>query len=425
MTNSESPLTNSVHAGYDPREHFGSVIPPLYPSVAFEFGDFDRSLRLANGEEAGFTYGRSGNPTVHTLEGRVSALSGGGQVTAFASGMAAVSGALLNILRPGDRVISSTELYGHSFDLLDRALPEFGIETDFVSNINDPEALAAAVTPRTRAVFAETVSNPFTTLLDTATVARVAHEHRIPLIVDNTIPTPFLYDPAQLGADIVVYSSTKGINGHGNAIGGLVVDAGSFDWSGGLFPQFTEPTPFLADHATGQARSFVELFGADAYHQRLRKWQLQLFGGILGPFEAYLTVLGLETLPQRLTQQVASATRVAAWLAKQPNVVRVHYSGLDESSRENFPRGVGGVLSFELAGDESSVRGFFSGLQLFSLSANIGDARSLAVQPLRITHRDRHPSFEITPTLVRLSIGLEDPDDLIADLARGLDAAFE
>lgn len=424
--------TQAIHAGYESRCNGDSVSVPIYASAAFELENALRGQALAAGVQEGFEYSRVANPTVDALERRLAALEGGVGAVALSSGMAAVSYALMCAGEGGGRIIASKNLYGASVDALGDFLPQFGIHADFVRNINDLAEVESLIGPDTRAIFAETVANPSTEITDLEPLAELAHRNGIALIVDNTVPTPYLLRPIEFGADIVVHSTTKGITGHGNAIGGVIIDAGRFDWTNGRFPQFTREEQVIAG-VDGQRRSFAGAFGAAAFIKRIRIKYLRTFGAVQSPFNAYLSLIGLETLPQRVSQQVASATAIAEHLAHTPHVVKVNYSGLGNTPQyaltaKYFPHGVGQILSFLVDGDVSNVRRIIDGVKLFSYVPNIGDARSLIVDPVNITHRevpeDYRLSAGVTGNLIRLSIGLESVNDLIADLDQAIAGAY-
>lgn len=430
---SESFQTQAIHAGYDPLANGRASMPPIYASAAFDLGDAARSDALAGGDIDGFEYSRVANPTVDALERRLAALEGGIGAVAVGSGMAAVSYALMCAGEGGGRIIAPTDLYGASVDALGDFLPQFGIHTDFVKDINDLKEVESKIGPDTRAIFAKTVANPSTAILDIEPLAKLAHSHGIALIVDNTVPTPYLLNPVKFGADIVVHSTTKGITGHGNAIGGAIIDGGNFDWANGRFPQFTARQQVISNDRAGEWHSFAEKFGNAAFIKRIRIKYLRTFGAVQSPFNAYLSLVGLETLPQRVSQQVASAQRIAEHLTSAPHVTKVNYSGLGympqyELVGKYFPRGVGQILSLQVDGSADNVRRIIDGAKLFSYVPNIGDARSLIVDPAHITHREVPAEARIaagvSDNLIRLSIGLEDVNDLIADLDQAIAAAY-
>ncbi|MBT1165375.1 O-acetylhomoserine aminocarboxypropyltransferase/cysteine synthase family protein [Bifidobacterium simiarum] len=425
--------TNAVHGGYDRAANANAASVPIYATAAFDMESAVRGDRLAAGEEFGFSYSRVTNPTVDALERRLATLEGGEAAVATASGMAAVSFALLAAAEGGGRIIAPIDVYGATVDALATFFPQFGVHADFVDDINDLDEVEAAIRPETKVIFAESVANPSTRVTDLRPLADLAHRHGLPLIIDNTVPTPYLLRPIEFGADVVVHSTTKGICGHGNALGGMVIDAGRFDWSAGRHPQFTMIEQVISDERRGVPQSFASLFGNLAFIRRVRTKYVRTFGAVLSPFNAYQQLVGLETLPVRMEHEVASALKIARWLEGNPHVAEVRYSGLPGSpchalAERYCPKGVGTILSFRLDGTEEHLRRLLDSTTVFTYLPNIGDARSLIVDPGRITHREVPGEFRrragITDQDVRLSIGLEDPDDLIADLGRAFAAAY-
>ncbi|KFI59797.1 O-acetylhomoserine aminocarboxypropyltransferase/cysteine synthase family protein [Bifidobacterium cuniculi] len=447
--------TQAIHAGYEAGDHGDAAVPPIYLSAAFDLRDTARGDALSAGEQDGFAYSRVGNPTVAVLEARICALEHGRSAVAFGSGMGAVAAALLTAAEGGGRIIAPTSLYGASIDALRDYFPGFGIDADFVDDINDLRAVEALIGPDTRAIFAESVANPSTQVTDVAGLAEVAHRHGVAVIVDNTVPTPYLFRPLEHGADVVVHSTTKGLCGHGNALGGIVVDGGTFDWGTARFPQFSAPDLAISDERCGAWRSFSGRYGHDAFAARVRAKALHNLGAVQGAMDAYLQLMGIETLAVRVREQVRSATAIAQWLRRQPQVTRLQYTGLlagedkentaaldlrlaqeradghatqESLVRRYFPHGVGGLLSFTLAGGRDQVRALIDATQLFTYIPNIGDTRSLIVDPARITHREVPGSFHgsagVGDDVVRLSIGLEDTRDLLDDLEHAFARAY-
>jgi O-acetylhomoserine (thiol)-lyase len=425
--------TLRIHAGYKPEENQFASSVPIYQTAAFGLSNTEVANQIVAGQQPGrFDYSRDGNPTVHVYEQRIAALEGGIDAVAVGSGMSAISFAIFNVAEGGGRIIAPTNIYGSTLDEFRNFFPKYGINFDFVDEVNNFDRIKSLIQDDTKAIYVESVANPSTEIADIETLATIAHEAGIPLIVDNTFPTPYLLRPFEYGADIVVYSSTKGINGHGNTLSGLVVDHGQFDWSSGKFPQFTEEEFNLGDEEQGIHESFYSKFGAAAFIKRIRMKYVRLLGSVLGPIDAYFVMLGLETISERLTKQVASTTAIAKFLAANEHVERVYYSGIEADNPlvpKYFPKGVGSVLSFELKGNEKNIAKLIGNVKIFSYIPNIGDAKSLIVNPTRTTHREIPAEIRqkhaMNNQIIRLSIGLEDIDDLIGDLDQALAKAFE
>ncbi len=402
---------------------------PIYQSTSFVFRDTRHAADVFSLAEPGNIYTRIHNPTQDVLEQRIAALEGGVAAVALASGQAAETLAILTLAGAGDHIVSSPSLYGGTYNLFRHTLPRFGVEVTFVEDPEDVEAWRAAVRPNTKAFFAETLGNPRGDVLDVRAVADAAHGAGVPLIVDNTVPTPFLLRPIEHGADIVVHSATKFLGGHGTTIGGVVVDAGTFDFGAHpeRFPEFHEPDPSY--HGL---RYWPDL-GPSAFAVKLRVQLLRDLGPALSPHSAFLLLQGIETLSLRLERHTANALELARWLERRDEVAAVHYAGLEsnrwyEAGQRYLPRGAGAVLAFELTGGaEAGLLWFVDAVELFSHLANIGDVRSLIIHPASTTHsqltEEQLIATGATPGLVRLSVGLENVDDLKADLEAGFRAA--
>ncbi|MGW2586919.1 bifunctional o-acetylhomoserine/o-acetylserine sulfhydrylase [Streptomyces virginiae] len=422
--------TKQLHAGTTPDPATGARAVPIYQTTSFVFRDTQHAADLFSLAEPGNIYTRIHNPTQDALEQRVAALEGGVAAVALASGQAAETLALLNLASAGDHIVSSASLYGGTYNLFRHTLPRFGIEVSFVEDPDDLDAWRAAVRPNTKALFAETLGNPRGNVLDVRGVADVAHAAGLPLVVDNTVPTPYLLRPIEHGADVVVHSATKFLGGHGTTIGGVVVDAGTFDFGAHpeRFPDFTEPDPSY------HGLRYWPALGAGAYAVKLRVQLLRDLGPAIAPHSAFLLLQGVETLSLRLERHSSNAQALAEWLEQRDEVSAVHYPGLPssrwyEAGRRYLPRGAGAVLSFELRGGVEAGRRFVDGLELFSHLANIGDVRSLVIHPASTTHNQldeaQLAATGTTPGLVRLSVGIENPADLKADLEAGFRAAKE
>jgi O-acetylhomoserine (thiol)-lyase len=417
--------TKQIHAGQTADAGTHARALPIYQTTSYTFDSTDHAAALFGLAEPGNIYTRLMNPTTDVVEQRIAALEGGVAGLFLASGQAAETFAILNIAGTGDHIVSSPRLYGGTYNLFHYTLPKLGIETTFVDDPDDLDSWQAAVRPNTKAFYGETISNPKIDVLDTPGVSKVAHANGVPLIVDNTIATPYLIQPISQGADIVVHSATKYLGGHGTAIAGVIVDSGNFDWTSGRFPGFTEPDPSY--HGV----VFADL-GAPAFALKARVQLLRDLGSAAAPFNAFLIAQGLETLSLRMERHVANARQVAEFLDGRDDVTTVNYAGLPgspwhERAKILAPRGTGAVLSFELAGGVGAGKAFVDALRLHSHVANIGDVRSLVIHPASTTHQQLSAAEQlasgVTPGLVRLAVGLEGIDDIIADLECGFTAA--
>ena len=427
--------TQQVHAGQVPDPTTGARALPLYQTTAYQFRDTKHAADLFGLAELGNIYTRIMNPTQDTVEKRVAALEGGVAALLLASGSAATTFAILNIAQAGDHIVSSPSLYGGTYNLFHYTLPKFGIEVTFVDNPDDPESWRKAVKPNTKAFFGETIANPKNDLLDIETVAKIAHENEVPLIVDNTVATPYLIRPIEYGADVVVHSATKFLSGHGNTVVGAIVDAGKFDYAKypKRFPSFNEPDPSYHGLVYAQALGVGSAFGANlSYIFKIRLTLLRDIGAAVSPFNAWLLAQGLETLSLRIERHVENAKAIATWLEKNPQVEKVNYASLPSSpwnklANKYCPKGSGSVLSFEIKGGIEAGKKFIEALKLLSHVANIGDVRSLAIHPASTTHSQLSPDEQltagVTPGLVRLSIGIENIKDIQADLESAFAAA--
>jgi O-acetylhomoserine (thiol)-lyase len=417
--------TRAVHAGQRPDPYTGASALPIFQTSAFVFEDTDSAAAYFNLQEYGNIYSRIMNPTVAAFEERIASLEGGAGAVAFSSGLAAQLAAFYTLLQPGDHIVASQAIYGGSIAQFKHVFARLSVDVTLV-NPDEASAWEAAIRPTTKALFGETIGNPSGNILDIRTVAGIAHAHGIPLIVDNTFATPYLCRPIEWGADIVVHSATKFIDGHGTSIGGVVVDAGGFDWGNGRFPGIAEPS----EEYHGLA--FHETFGVYGYLMKLRAETLRDLGAALAPFNAFLYTLGLETLPVRMERHVRNAEGVARFLAAHPMVERVRYAGLPGNpyytlAQQYVPRGAGSVFAFDLKGDRTTGQRFIEGLSLWRHLANVGDTKSLVIHPASTTHRQlgdaELAASGVAPGTVRLSVGLESLDDLTWDLERGLAAA--
>jgi O-acetylhomoserine (thiol)-lyase len=426
--------TQQIHAGQNPDSDTGSRSLPIYQTTAYQFRDTQHAANLFGIAEAGNVYTRINNPTQDAVEKRIATLEGGVAALLVSSGMAATTFAIMNVAQAGDHVVSSSNVYGGTFNLFNYTLPKFGIEVTFVNDTGNMDAWRAAVKPNTKAFFGEGISNPLGAVLDLEAIAQVAHEAGVPWIVDNTIATPYVTRPFDHGVDIVTHSATKFLSGHGNAMVGAIVDSGNFDFAKNpkKFPGFNEPDPSYNNMIYAKTLGVGGDFGANlAYIFKARLQLLRDFGSSVSPFNAWLLAQGLETLNLRMDRHLLNAQALAEWLEKQPEVAHVSYAGLPSSpwhatAKKYAPKGAGAVFAFELKGGATAGRKFVEGLKLFSHVANIGDVRSLVIHPASTTHAQLSPEEQlkagITPGMVRLSIGLENIEDIKNDVKLGFAA---
>ncbi len=415
------PETLAIHAGQIPDAATGARALPIYQTTSFVFDSAEHAASLFNLQTFGNVYSRLSNPTVAALEERVAALERGRAAVATASGMAAEALALMTILQSGDHVVAAGALYGGTVTMLAVNLRKFGIETSFVDATN-PQAFAAAMRPNTRAVFAESLGNPSMVVLDMAAVAEVAHAHGVPLIIDNTVPSPFLCNPLSFGADVVVHSATKYLAGHGTTLGGVMVEGGGFPWGNGKFPGMTEPSPGY--HGV----KFLETFGDFAFAMRCRMETLRVFGAALSPMSAWQILQGVETLPLRMERHCSNALAVAQFLQAHAAVAWVNYPGLPGHPQHELVRrqmkGASGLLAFGVKGGVAAGVKFIEGAQFMSHLVNIGDTRTLISHPASTTHRQLDDAQQVAagvlPDMIRISVGLEHIDDILWDIDQAL-----
>ncbi|MFW2490102.1 O-acetylhomoserine aminocarboxypropyltransferase/cysteine synthase family protein [Clostridium chromiireducens] len=425
--------TIKVRGGYTPKDHNYSVSVPIYATASFEVGEAERFERLASLSEEGYIYSRLSNPTVSVLENRIATLDGGVAAVAVASGMAAITYALLAVAEGGGRILTTHQLYGGTVDALKKLYPRFGIQIDSIDNDGGAEEFKKAIKEDTKAIFIETISNPNAILSDIEEIAKVAHENNIPLIVDNTFATPYLFNPIKHGADIVIYSATKALSGHGNVIAGVIVDSGKFNWANGKFPQFSEPYFTLKD-LNGNERSYIDAFKESAFAGKVRLDYLTYFGAVLSPFDAYLILLGLETLSERVQKQVSNTQKIIDYLKTEEGVSWISYPTIETSPYKSladkyFSKGAGSTFTFGFNGTPEQINKLINSVKLFSYQANVGDARSLIINVAKTTHgeltEEQLKLAKISEETIRLSIGLEDSDDLINDLKQAFREAFK
>lgn len=431
MTNDAWGLeTRLVHSGAEPDPHTGARVTPIFQTTSFVFRDTDHAAALFSLQELGMIYTRIMNPTQDAFEQRMTALEGGVGALATSSGQAAQVIALLNVAENGGHIVSSASLYGGTYNQLHYTFPKMGIEVSFIEDPDNLDAWRQAVRPNTKAFYGESIGNPKGDVFDLEGVSKVAHDNKLPLIIDNTLASPALLQPFRYGADVVVHSATKFIGGHGTSIGGVIVDSGNFDYVGsGRFPGFTEPDPsyhgLVFDQLPPELRPAMYILKCRLQYQRD-------LGAAISPFNSFLFLQGLQTLSLRMERHSQNALRVAQWLEQRDEVAWVVYPGLKSSpwydrAQNYLPNGQGAIISFELKGGVEAGRNFIDSLELFSHLANVGDVRSLAIHPATTTHQQLDPSEQeasgVTPGLVRLSIGIETIDDILADIEAGLRAA--
>ncbi|WP_264548261.1 O-acetylhomoserine aminocarboxypropyltransferase/cysteine synthase family protein [Flavobacterium sp. N2820] len=410
--------TNALHAGHDVTKNGGTRAVPIYQTTSYVFKNSDHAANLFGLAEAGFIYTRLNNPTNDILEQRLAKLEGGIGAVVTASGTAAISTALLTLLKAGDHIVASNSLYGGTYNLLNVTLPRLGITTTFVDPSN-PENFLNAAQENTRVFFAESLGNPKLDVLDLKAISKAAQTYKVPFIVDNTVVTPFLLNPIEHGANIVIHSLTKYIGGNGTSLGGVIIDAGNFDWSNGKFPEFTEPS------AGYHGLKYYEVLGAASFIAKVRIEGLRDLGAALSPFNAFQIIQGLETLAIRIKKHSENALELAKWLQKRSEVAWVNYPGLISSKYYNLaqqylPEGQSGIVTFGLKGGYEAAKKVADDTQFFSLLANIGDTKSLIIHPASTTHQqlseEQQIATGVTKDLIRLSVGLEDIEDLKADL---------
>ncbi len=405
--------TNALHAGHDTKQTQGTRAVPIYQSTSYEFKDTDHAAKLFSLAEPGYIYTRLNNPTNDILEQRLAALEGGIAAVSTASGTSAIATTLLILLKAGDHIVASNSLYGGTYNMLNNTLPRFGITTTFVDPDN-PNNFKSAVKENTRAFFAESLGNPKLDIIVLQAISEHSKQAKVPFIVDNTVATPCLLNPIKYGANIVIHSTTKYINGNGTALGGIIIDAGTFDYGNGLFPEFNEPSPSY------HGLNYHEALGPAAFIARIRVEGLRDLGGAASPFNSFQTIQGLETLPVRIDAHSTNALIIAIWLESQEEVSWVNYPGLSSSkynklAKKYLPKGQSGIVTFGLKGGFDTAKKVVDNTKIFSLLANIGDSKSLIIHPASTTHQqlstEEQETTGVTNDLIRLSVGLENADD--------------
>lgn len=414
--------TQAIHAGHDTTLTQGSRAVPIYQTSSYVFNNTDHAADLFELNESGYIYTRLNNPTNDILEQRLAAVEGGIGALVFASGTAAIATTFLTLLKTGDHIVSSSSLYGGTYNLFENTLSRYGIETTFV-DAEKIENFQKAITPQTKAVFVESLGNPKLDVLDLAAIAQLAKDNQIPFVVDNTVASPALLNPISYGANLVIHSLTKYIGGQGTSLGGAVIDAGTFDWANGKFPEFTNPSQGY------HGLVYTKKFGAAAFIVKLRLEGLRDFGGAISPFNAFQIIQGLETLAVRIKQHSVNALEIAQWLETKEEVAWVNYPGLKSNkyfdlAQHYLPNGQSGIVAFGIKGGFEAAKKFTDNVKLLSLLANIGDTKSLIIHPASTTHQqlteDQQLSTGVSQDLIRLSIGLEDVNDIKEDIQQAL-----
>ena len=426
--------TKKLHAGYNPADHNYAVSVPIYATAAFELGTVKRSDDMFSFDSWDPLYTRLSNPTTDVLEGRLIELHDATAAVSLASGMAAVSYALLNVTAGSGRILATARLYGGALDSFTQVFRENNVAFDIVEDPDNVQNFEKLIKEDTKVIYVESLTNPNATILDIEKIAEIAHKHNIPLIVDNTLATPYLLNPFEFGADVVVYSATKGLSGHGNVIAGVILENNKFNWKNGKFPQFEE-TPYFLRSQDGKPRNYYDVFGEGTFTGRIRAIHLNYLGAALAPFSGYLVLLGLETLSERIDKQVRNAEKIVEFLetrigkevlwVKHPHAKGSPYA---ELAKKYFPKGAGAILSFGLKGGLEERIKFLEAVKVWGFQANIGDAKSLIINPSTTTHTELDAHYQkladIEDATIRLSVGLEDADDLIEDLEQAFKAAL-
>ena len=418
--------TLQIHGGQEPDSATGSRAVPIYQTTSYCFDSVQYGADLFALKEEGHIYSRISNPTVQVFEDRMALLEGGVGAVAFSSGMGAINAAILNIMKAGDEIVAAPTLYGGTYNLLSNMLPKFGIKVHFVDP-DDPESFRAAINENTRLVYAETIGNPGINLIDIEAIADIAHENKIPFMLDNTFGTPYLIKVFEHGVDIVVHSATKFIGGHGTTLGGVVVDSGNFDWlESGKFPCLTEPD------MSYNGLNYAKDVGAAAYATKLKVQWLRDSGACLSPFNAFMLLQGLETMSLRIERHISNTKAITEFLNNHPQVEKVHHPSITDDPKQQelykkyFPNGAGSIFTFEIKGDAQKAKDFIDNLELFSLLANVADVKSLVIHPASTTHAQLNEeellACGIKPNTIRLSIGTEHIDDIIQDLEEAFKA---